>query len=147
MNINKTVQTEISTRFGGGEIFTTYNFADLEKLLCCKPSSIRNALFYLRADAKFITLKYRAATAQSNKQLVNHYQIAKFDKQDLIHLKFNNQGLQSEFVCTTTCAHCKNKTFLLTRPDTNEETFMTLKCAACGSHIGRIGWVEDDDAP
>lgn len=42
------------------------------------------------------------------------------------------------------CLHCRNKTYTLI--EDRAGTFPLLTCAACGAHIGRMGWAPDDDA-
>lgn len=41
------------------------------------------------------------------------------------------------------CAACRNKTYTLT--DDRPGTFPLLRCAACGQHIGRMGWAPEDE--
>jgi hypothetical protein len=44
------------------------------------------------------------------------------------------------------CANCRNKTFL--HVCDKPSGFPLAQCAACGQHIGRIGWADSvDDAP
>lgn len=38
------------------------------------------------------------------------------------------------------CVPCRNKTFAVIFR--GEDKFPLLQCAACGNHIGRIGWAE-----
>jgi ribosomal protein S27E len=58
----------------------------------------------------------------------------------VVYLAFRNEnttvGESLDFVA---CKHCRNKTYTLTH-DSNE--FPLMKCAACGAHIGRIGWAD-----
>lgn len=64
---------------------------------------------------------------------------------NVVYLKFRNElATNSEFVEFIVCAYCKNKTYTLTCDDPKQ--FPTLKCAACGSHIGRVGWADQDNA-
>jgi surface antigen len=40
------------------------------------------------------------------------------------------------------CAYCRNKTYTFTYD--GKDGFPLMKCAACGQHHGRIGYVHDD---
>lgn len=40
------------------------------------------------------------------------------------------------------CRICRNKTYTLIEDRPND--FPRIKCAACGQHMGRMGWAEDD---
>jgi predicted nucleic acid-binding Zn ribbon protein len=55
----------------------------------------------------------------------------------VVYLAFSNRETVAEGIDFTACKHCRNKTFTITH-DTTE--FPMVKCAACGAHIGRIGW-------
>lgn len=60
------------------------------------------------------------------------------DDGKVVFLKFSRpEATSDEYVTFISCKHCKNKTFSLTN-EANE--YPLLKCAACGAHIGRIGW-------
>lgn len=41
------------------------------------------------------------------------------------------------------CKYCKNKTYTMTYDKT--DSFPLMRCAACGQHMGRMGWAYDDD--
>lgn len=62
---------------------------------------------------------------------------------NLIELKFRSphvvDGESITFVC---CGECRNKTFTLI--EDHRSGFPLMKCAACGTAIGRMGWVHDD---
>lgn len=60
----------------------------------------------------------------------------------LILLKFDNPKATSiDTLVLSTCKVCRNKTFTLTHDLAGE--FPLLKCAACGQHMGRMGWAPD----
>lgn len=60
---------------------------------------------------------------------------------NVIELAFKNTASSTEeWIAFIACKHCKNKTYTLT--EDNPESFPLLKCAACGMHIGRIGWAK-----
>jgi len=40
------------------------------------------------------------------------------------------------------CKHCRNKTYTLTEDRVGD--FPLVRCAACGNHMGRIGWAPED---
>ena len=65
----------------------------------------------------------------------------KTEAEKVIFLAYDNKNLREETVLLTGCSHCGNKTFLL-RPDNEEDAYPVMSCAACGTQIGRIGWVE-----
>ena len=60
---------------------------------------------------------------------------------NVIHLAFRNENTESEFLECLACNNCRNKTFTMTFENNNE--FPTVKCAACQSKIGCIGWVDE----
>lgn len=60
----------------------------------------------------------------------------------VIHLAFSNpEKTEPAPILLIGCSRCRNKTFRLVAPAT--EGFCSLECAACGQHIGMIGWVWD----
>lgn len=62
---------------------------------------------------------------------------------NVVFLKFANERVEEDTMAFISCCLCKNKTFTLTRDQPGE--FALMRCAACGQHIGRIGWSHDDD--
>lgn len=62
---------------------------------------------------------------------------------NVIHLAFKSPHVVDDTMAFFSCVHCKNKTFTLT--DDRPGTFPLMRCAACGQHIGRMGWAHDDD--
>ena len=62
------------------------------------------------------------------------------DNGNVVFLKFSKpEATADEYLTFISCKHCKNKTYTLTN---EADSYPLLKCAACGSHIGRIGWTE-----
>ena len=61
---------------------------------------------------------------------------------NVIHLKFKSPHVEDDMMCFLSCAHCKNKTYTLTEDKVS--TFPLMRCAACGKHMGRMGWYHDD---
>lgn len=62
---------------------------------------------------------------------------------NVIHLSFKSPHVADDMMAMIACGHCKNKTFTLTEDRVDD--FPLMKCAACGCHIGRMGWAHDDD--
>jgi DNA-directed RNA polymerase subunit RPC12/RpoP len=63
----------------------------------------------------------------------------------VVFLAFSNPKMDDGTLTLRACATCKNKTFLVVHDMTSG--FPALRCAACSSHLGRIGWAsEEDDA-
>lgn len=62
----------------------------------------------------------------------------------VIFLEFRSPHVADDLMSFLSCVTCKNKTFTLTdiNPGVN---FPLMRCAACGQHIGRMGWAHDDD--
>ena len=62
--------------------------------------------------------------------------------ENVIHLAFKNPNATTdEGINFIACKHCRNKTYTLT--EDKVDSFPLLKCAACGAHIGRMGWADD----
>lgn len=58
----------------------------------------------------------------------------------VVYLKYTRpEATSDEHLTFIACKHCRNKTYTLTN---DADAFPLLKCAACGAHIGRIGWTE-----
>ncbi len=62
---------------------------------------------------------------------------------NVIHLEFKSPHVASDTMAFISCVACRNKTFLLVEDQL--DNFPLMKCSACGSHIGRMGWAHDDD--
>ena len=60
----------------------------------------------------------------------------------VIHLNFKSPKVADDMMAFLGCKHCHNKTFTLTTDRPN--FFPLVRCAACGDHIGRIGWYHED---
>ena len=62
---------------------------------------------------------------------------------NLIRLAFKSPHVVDDMRAFIACRSCSNKTYLLI--DDQPGSFPLMQCAACGSHIGRMGWAHDDD--
>lgn len=60
----------------------------------------------------------------------------------VIFLAFKSPAMQDDMMAFRACAHCRNKTFTITEDHVGG--FPLMRCAACGSHMGRVGWADDD---
>ena len=65
------------------------------------------------------------------------------DGGNVIHLKFRSPHTEPDMLAFVACRCCKNKTFTLVEDRVG--SFPLMRCAACGAHIGRMGWVHDDE--
>jgi hypothetical protein len=61
----------------------------------------------------------------------------------VIRLEFKSPHVKDDTMAFLSCSACSNKTYTLTVDDVN--TFPLARCAACGQHIGRMGWYYDED--
>lgn len=61
----------------------------------------------------------------------------------VIHLAFKSPQLVDDSMAFIACKHCRNKTYTVTEDRVGH--FPLMRCAACGAHIGRMGWAHDDD--
>lgn len=62
---------------------------------------------------------------------------------NVVYLKFRSPHVDDDVMTFLACRYCKNKTFTFTLD--RDEGFPLMKCAACGQHMGRMGWAHDDD--
>ena len=62
---------------------------------------------------------------------------------DIVHLKFKSPHVEDDMMAFLACKNCRNKTYTLTFDKL--DTFPLMRCAACGQHVGRMGWSHDDD--
>jgi len=62
---------------------------------------------------------------------------------NVVHLKFRSPHVQEDTMSFLACRVCRNKTFTLVEDKCEE--FPLMRCAACGQHMGRMGWSHDDD--
>ena len=60
----------------------------------------------------------------------------------VIYLKYSNDALHKDYVAFIACNKCKNKTFVVL-PANEDDMYPMLRCAACSTDIGRIGWTEE----
>ena len=65
------------------------------------------------------------------------------DGSNVLFLAFRKpETIEDDQMAFLACRHCRNKTYtLIDQPG----TFPLLRCAACGLHIGKIGWGNDDE--
>lgn len=61
---------------------------------------------------------------------------------NVVFLKFKSEQQAEDTMAFLACSNCRNKTYTHTidRPG----DYPLVRCAACGSHIGRIGWADND---
>ena len=62
---------------------------------------------------------------------------------NVVILQFRSPHVEDDTMAFIACKHCRNKTYTLT--DDKPGTFPLMRCAACGMHMGRMGWAHDDD--
>jgi len=62
---------------------------------------------------------------------------------DVIHLAFRSPHAEPDTMAFIACKNCRNKTYTLIEDRVDD--FPLLRCAACGQHMGRMGWAYDDD--
>lgn len=60
----------------------------------------------------------------------------------LVYLAFSSPKVQPDTITLGSCATCRNKTFTLLHD--SEERAPMLRCAACGTHLGRMGWASEE---
>jgi hypothetical protein len=65
--------------------------------------------------------------------------------ENVVFLRFKSPHTDEDMMDLSACSYCRNKTFTLTHD--KMETFPLMRCAACGAHIGRMGWAHDADEP
>ena len=59
----------------------------------------------------------------------------------IVFLKYKGSNTDEEFMSIESCAACRNKTFVIIY---DGEDYPLMKCSVCGSHIGRIGYVDPE---
>ena len=62
---------------------------------------------------------------------------------NVIFLEFRSPHVEDDSMSFLACKVCRNKTYTLTID--KPEYFPLMRCAACGAHMGRMGWYHDDD--
>jgi surface antigen len=65
------------------------------------------------------------------------------EKDNVVFLKFRGSEVQDDMMTFIACRHCRNKTYTLV---VDGHDYPLMRCAACGNHIGRMGWAPDDEA-
>lgn len=58
----------------------------------------------------------------------------------VVFLAFKNEKIEPEGRDFLACTHCRNKTYTMVYQGNN--AFLLAQCAACGNHIGYVGWAE-----
>ena len=58
----------------------------------------------------------------------------------VIFLAFKNEKVNPSGRDFLACGHCRNKTYILEWH--GDSKFPLCQCAACGMHIGLVGWAE-----
>lgn len=61
------------------------------------------------------------------------------EDEKVVFLAFSNDKVKPDETRITACAYCRNKTFLIGHDDGK---YPFLRCAACSSVLGRMGWVQ-----
>ena len=61
---------------------------------------------------------------------------------NVIELKFRSPHVVDDSMAFLACSVCRNKTYTLTEDQPGG--FPLMRCAACGQHMGRMGWYRDD---
>jgi hypothetical protein len=61
---------------------------------------------------------------------------------DVIELIFRSPHMVDDAMAFLACSVCRNKTYTLTEDRPGD--FPLMRCAACGQHMGRMGWYRDD---
>jgi hypothetical protein len=62
---------------------------------------------------------------------------------NVIHLSFRSPHVEGGEMMFLSCKYCHNKTYTMTYDRVDD--FPLMRCAACGQHMGRMGWAHDDD--
>lgn len=62
---------------------------------------------------------------------------------EVVELKFRSPHVEDGQRAFLACKECRNKTYLMV--DDRPGYFPLMQCAACGMHMGRMGWAHDDD--
>lgn len=62
--------------------------------------------------------------------------------ENVIHLSFKSPHTIDDARAFVACRNCHNKTYTLVEDRVGD--FPMMQCAACGQHMGRMGWAYDD---
>lgn len=65
------------------------------------------------------------------------------DDSNVIFLHYRPPNTEPDTMAFLSCRNCRNKTFTLT--EDKLDTYPLMRCAACGQHMGRMGWAHDDE--
>ena len=57
---------------------------------------------------------------------------------NVVFLAFKSDRGETDTMSFFACKVCRNKTYTLT--EDQADYHMLLRCAACGQHMGRMGW-------
>lgn len=63
------------------------------------------------------------------------------DDNKVVWLAFKSDKEQVEGLYLRACNKCRNKTYLLI--DNGDNEFPSLRCAACGLTLGKVGWANE----
>ena len=62
---------------------------------------------------------------------------------NVVFLQFKSPHVVEDTMAFLSCRACRNKTYTMTEDQPGK--FPLMRCAACGQHMGRMGWAHDDD--
>lgn len=62
---------------------------------------------------------------------------------NVIFLAYSSPKQIDDEMSFAACRVCRNKTY--THTYVGNSGFPLVRCAACGAHIGRIGWADEND--
>lgn len=62
---------------------------------------------------------------------------------NVIHLAFKSPHMVDDAMSFVACRECRNKTYTLVEDKPGH--FPLMRCAACGQHMGRMGWYHDEE--
>jgi ferredoxin-like protein FixX len=64
---------------------------------------------------------------------------------NVLFLKFKSPHTDNDMITFIACKVCRNKTYTLIEDHMSD--FPLMRCAACGTAMGRMGWSHDDEPP
>ena len=67
------------------------------------------------------------------------------ENDNVIFLAYRSEQQEEDTMAFLSCKACRNKTYTHTIDIPGH--WPLVRCAACGQHIGRIGWAGEDEAP
>ncbi|WP_028747995.1 hypothetical protein [Rhizobium mesoamericanum] len=62
---------------------------------------------------------------------------------NVINLSFKSPHMVDDTMSFIACRECRNKTYTLVEDRIGD--FPLMRCAACGQHMGHMGWCHDDE--